>query len=444
MPSVSGTKNKIMDSATTIFWFRRDLRIEDNAGLYFALKENDDVLPLFIFDKEILGKLENTKDKRVAFIHHALEQLKNSLEALGSSLWVVHDHPLDFFKSIVPKAVYTNHDYEPYARERDDQVSTMLEAKGIIFKSFKDQVIFEKDEIVKDDGKPYTVFTPFSKKWKSKIAPSDYKSVPVEKYHSRLRKLHPLAFPSIMDLGFQEAKTQFPERKISMSIIQNYHERRNFPGIEGTSRLSVHLRFGTVSIRRLVSIAVQKNEVWLSELIWREFYQMILWHFPNVECALKPAYDRIIWRNDPAEFEAWRAGKTGYPIVDAGMRELNETGFMHNRVRMIAASFLVKHLLIDWRWGEAYFAAKLLDFDLAANNGGWQWAAGSGCDAAPYFRVFNPYIQTKKFDPDLTYIKKWVPDYDSAEYPPPIVAHQFARNRVLKAYTDALDKSTFS
>ena len=430
-----------VSSDTTLFWLRRDLRLEDNVGLYHALKENKDVLPLFIFDKEILDKLEDKDDQRVCFIHESLNKVKQELENMGSSLLVVHDSPNSLFKTITPKAVYTNHDYEPYARERDEEVGDTLDKKKIIFKTFKDQVIFEKNEITKDDGSPYSVFTPYSKKWKSKLEPADYKSHSIEKIKDNFKKIDPLPLPSLAEIGFEAKQTSFPARKISMAVIEKYDQQRNFPGIEGTTKLSVHLRFGTVSIRKLVAVALKTNEVWLNELIWREFYHMILWHNPKVENAFKPAYDRIEWRNDPKEFEAWCIGKTGYPIVDAGMRELNETGFMHNRVRMIVASFLIKHLLIDWRWGEAYFARKLLDFDLAANNGGWQWAAGSGCDAAPYFRVFNPYIQTKKFDPDLIYIKKWVPELETDAYPEPIVDHAFARERVLKVYKEALADS---
>ena len=431
--------NNNIDSNTTLFWFRRDLRLIDNAGLYYALKENKEVLPIFIFDTAILDKLEDKDDKRVTFIYNSLQHLQHELVQMGSSLLVFHGNPIEIFKSLKPKNVYTNHDYEPYARKRDDEVKNQFENRGIDFKTFKDQVIFEKDEIIKDDGKPYTVYTPFSKKWKSKLNPLFLKSYPTEKYFSNFKKIDPLPIPSLKEIGFKLTDEKFPERKIKQSIIEQYHLQRDIPGIEGTSRLSVHLRFGTVSIRKLAQIGFQKNEKWLNELIWRDFYHMILWHFSHVETkSFKPAYNRIVWRNNPEEFKAWCEGKTGYPIVDAGMRELNATGFMHNRVRMIVASFLTKHLLIDWRWGEAYFAKKLLDFDLAANNGGWQWAAGSGCDAAPYFRVFNPYIQTEKFDPKHIYIKKWVPEVATNDYPKPIVDHAFARERVLTTYKEAL------
>lgn len=429
-----------LDPSTAIFWFRRDLRLQDNAGLYHALKENKDVLPLFIFDSDILGKLEDPADRRVEFIHQSLRMLKEGLEQRGSSLLVIHGRPEDVFTSLQPRAVYANHDYEPYAIKRDAEVRKIIESHGGTFHTFKDQVIFEKDEIVKDDGTPYTIFTPYSRKWKAALNKADLKSHPTESHFRHLNKTKPLPFPSLLEIGFVETQPRFPERVIRTSIVEKYNLQRDFPGIPGTTRLSVHLRFGTVSIRKLVQVALKKNETWLNELIWREFYHMILWHFPHVERAFKPAYDKVSWRNDPEEFQAWCEGRTGYPIVDAGMRELNATGFMHNRVRMIAASFLTKHLLIDWRWGEAYFALKLLDFDLAANNGGWQWAAGCGCDAAPYFRVFNPYLQTEKFDPKREYIRKWVPEFESNTYPKPIVDHALARDRVLTAYKSALSE----
>ncbi|MBL7857016.1 MAG: deoxyribodipyrimidine photo-lyase [Cyclobacteriaceae bacterium] len=428
-----------MDSTTTLFWFRRDLRLEDNAGLYHALRESTQVLPIFIFDTTILGKLDDKADRRVEFIHHSVSVLQQQLEELGSSLLVLHGTPSDLFKTLQPKAVYTNHDYEPYARQRDEEIKTMLESRGIDFHTFKDQVIFEKDEVLKDDSKPYTVFTPYSRKWKTRLNAFYLKSYPTKKYFRSFKKVKSIPLPSLKDIGFLETGAIFPERMVRLSIIEKYDQQRNFPAIRGTTQLSVHLRFGTISIRRLAQVALKKNEVWLNELIWRDFYHMILWHFPQVESqAFKPAYDRIKWHNNEDEFSAWCEGRTGYPIVDAGMRELNSTGFMHNRVRMIVASFLTKHLLIDWRLGEAYFAKKLLDFDLAANNGGWQWAAGSGCDAAPYFRVFNPALQTEKFDPDHQYIKKWVPEVDTKEYAKPIVDHAFARERVLKIYKEAL------
>ena len=431
--------NQLITKGTTVFWFRRDLRLQDNAGLFHALKESEEVLPVFIFDSEILEKLEDKADLRVAFIHQSLTLIQRQLEDLGSTLLVLHGYPLEIFKELTPKAVYTNHDYEPYARSRDAQVKEILESKGVVFKTFKDQVIFEKGEVTKDDGKPYTVFTPYSRKWKSKLEELALKSFATEKYFDHFKKIVPIALPTLKEIGFQETSFNFPERLVKQSIVEQYDKQRNFPAIAGTTKLSVHLRFGTVSIRKLAQLALEKNETWLNELIWRDFYHMILWHFPQVETkAFKPAYDKIEWRNNEKEFKIWCEGKTGYPIVDAGMRELNATGFMHNRVRMITASFLTKHLLIDWRWGEAYFAKKLLDFDLAANNGGWQWAASSGCDAAPYFRVFNPQLQTEKFDPKMEYIKKWVPEFGTTSYPKPIVDHKLARERVLRVYKEAL------
>lgn len=428
-----------LDQNTTLFWFRRDLRLTDNAGLYRALKSDQNILAIFIFDTVILDELEDKQDRRVEFILESLQMLKASLEAVDSSLLVLHGDPVKIFSKIKSKAVFTNHDYEPYAIGRDEKVKAILEKNGTEFHSFKDQVIFEKSEVVKDNGEPYTVFTPYSRKWKAKLNKFYEKSYPTEKYFSAFYKTEPLPFPTLSEIGFERTKTNFPERSVKGNIIKDYHLNRNFPGMVGTSRLGVHLRFGTVSIRKLVQLAQKRNETWLNELIWREFYQMILWHFPKVDQAFKPQYDRIRWRNNVDEFEAWCEGRTGYPLVDAGMRELNSTGFMHNRVRMVAASFLTKHLLIDWRWGEAYFAKKLLDFDLASNNGGWQWAASSGCDAAPYFRVFNPELQMQKFDPEFKYIRQWVPEFETKDYPKPLVDHKKARERVLKIYKAALE-----
>lgn len=430
----------------SVFWFRRDLRLEDNAGLYHALKSGKPVLPIFIFDSEILNKLDNKKDRRVEFIHSALADIKKKLEKHGSSLLVLHGNPIECYSELLANynvsAVYTNHDYEPYAIKRDKAIADLLAENNVDFHSFKDQVIFEKNEVVKDDGLPYTVFTPYMRKWKSKLNAFYLRSYPTEKYFSNFIKIKALAFPSLEDIGFQSTGEKFFIPELDEQQIRKYDLQRNFPAINGTSRMSVHLRFGTVSIRQLATHAKQWNDQWLNELIWREFYMMILFHFPHVvNGAFKKQYDRIQWRNNEQEFDAWCRGETGYPIVDAGMRELNQTGFMHNRVRMIVASFLVKHLLIDWKWGEAYFAEKLIDFDLSANNGGWQWAASSGCDAAPYFRVFNPYEQTKRFDEKLQYIRKWVPEFEELTYPQPIVEHKFARDRVLMFYKKALDPS---
>ncbi len=430
---------KIINHTTSIFWFRRDLRLEDNAGLYHALKEDQNVVCIFIFDSIILESLEDKSDRRVDFIHRSLQILQKEIEACGSSLVILHGKPEEIFSILNPGKVYTNCDYEPYARLRDQTVEVIVKEKNGKFNSFKDHVIFEKAEVLKENDKPYTVFTPFSKKWKSTLTNFYLHSYPTKKYFHHFKKIEPLPFPSLQDIGFSETDAVFPKRSIKPAIIKEYHRQRNFPDKEGTSRLSVHLRFGTVSIRKLAQIAQNTNETWLNELIWRDFYQMILWHFPHVEkTAFKPAYNFIEWRNNEHEFEAWCEGRTGYPIVDAGMRELNTTGFMHNRVRMITASFLTKHLLIDYRWGEAYFAKKLIDFDLAANNGGWQWAAGSGCDAAPYFRVFNPTLQQEKFDKNRVYIRKWIPELETDKYPKSIVEHRLARERALRVYKSSL------
>ncbi len=428
-------------------WFRRDLRLEDNHALYVALKSGLPVIPLFIFDQSILDLLEDKNDQRVAFIHATISSLQNQLMSLGSSLDVRYGHPQAVFKELLKdynvEQVFTNHDYDPYAKERDESIESLLNGYKIKLNTYKDQVIFEKQEIVKEDGKPYTVFTPYSNKWKAKLTDADCVSFPSEKLVKYFFQQKPLVVPSLESMGFSSTPYQFPSKELNETIVIHYTDQRNFPGNQkGTSRLGVHLRFGTVSIRTLTRRARVLNETFLNELIWRDFYHTILWHFPRVGkgASFKPEYDRIEWRNNETEFEAWCQGMTGYPIVDAGMRELNTTGFMHNRVRMIVASFLTKHLLIDWRWGEAYFAQKLLDFDLAANNGGWQWASGSGCDAAPYFRVFNPYLQTEKFDPKFEYIKKWVPEFQESNYPKPIVNHEFARKRVLEVYAKALKK----
>src|SRR6185436_9753190 len=391
-----------MKSPVNIFWFRRDLRLDDNAGLYHALKSGLPVVPVFIFDRNILDELEERTDRRVEFIHNSLAQLQEQLIEMGSTFDIRYGFSGEVWKQLINeyeiKNVFTNHDYEPYAKQRDGDIAKLLDLNDISFHSYKDQVIFEKNEVVKDDGKPYTVFTPYSRKWKSILNEFYLSSYPTKKYFSNFFKQEKKEIPSLEKMNFKPAGQRFPPGKFRKEIIKHYKEQRDYPAIEGTSRLSVHLRFGTISIRKLAKEAQKLNETFLNELTWRDFYQMVLWHFPHVVGhSFKPEYDNIQWRNNEKEFEAWCNGKTGYPIVDAGMRELNETGFMHNRVRMIVASFLTKHLLIDWRWGEAYFAKKLLDYDLAANNGGWQWAAGSGCDAAPYFRIFNPYLQTKRF-----------------------------------------------
>ena len=430
----------------SIFWFRRDLRLHDNHGLFQALQSGYPVLPIFIFDKHILDKLDKPYQARVEFIHEALQSIHHQLSKQGSGLNILFDTPLNAFKSLLEeydiKKVYTNRDYEKYALQRDQSVAQFLTSKQIEFHDFKDQVIFERMEVSKDDGNPYTVFTPFSRKWKAKLLTDPIISFPSEKHTHSFLKHSASAIPSLSSIGFKQTGIQFPSKDFPIQIIQQYSTKRDFPAINGTSKLGVHLRFGTISIRELASVASENNETFLNELIWREFYQSILCNFPHISegHSFKKEYDHIQWRNNEAEFEKWCKGQTGYPIVDAGMRELEKTGFMHNRVRMIVASFLTKHLLIDWRWGESWFAAKLLDHDFAANNGGWQWAAGCGCDAAPYFRVFNPYLQTEKFDKEGTYIRKWVPELDAFDYPQPMVDHTFARKRCLDTYAKYLSK----
>jgi deoxyribodipyrimidine photo-lyase len=429
----------------SIFWHRRDLRITDNTGLYHALNSGTPVLPIFIFDTNILDKLEDKTDARVTFIHSEISKIKLELEKLGSSLKIFYGNPLQCFHELAKEydiaGVYTNTDYEPYARERDQSIEEFLTNQGIEFKTYKDHVIFEKNDVLKDDGKPYTVYTPFSKKWLANLKDSDLVEYENAKLYTNYLKLIPQKNITLHDMGFKPSPIPIPSRELDLSVIKSYKEQRDIPSILGTSRLSIHLRFGTVSIRHLTKIAQRTNFAWLNELIWRNFYTFIIWHFPHsVKNSFKPQYDKIPWRNNETEFDAWCKGNTGYPIVDAGMRELNTTGFMHNRVRMITASFLTKHLLIDWRWGEAYFAKKLLDFDLASNNGGWQWAASSGCDAAPYFRVFSPELQTQKFDPQLKYIKKWVPEFQEFDYSKPIVNHSFARERAISTFKKALSK----
>jgi deoxyribodipyrimidine photo-lyase len=427
-----------------IFWHRRDIRTTDNAGLYHALKSGLQVIPIFIFDKNILEKLANKSDKRVNFIHEQISDLKLEYQKLGTDLWVEYGEVNDIWKSLVKKfnikKVFINHDYEPYANDRDAVIKQFLNNLSIDFLSFKDQCIFEKEEVTKDDGKPYTVFTPYSRKWKAKLNDDYLKPYETEKYFDALLKVETLQpLISLNEIGFEKVVVNYPSKQTTLAIIKNYSEQRNFPSIAGTSKLGIHFRFGTISIREKAKKTIGISEVFLNELIWRDFYMMILHHFPHiVKRAFRPEYDKINWINNEHDFKSWCEGKTGYPIVDAGMRELNETGFMHNRVRMIVASFLTKHLLIDWRWGEAYFAQKLLDFDLSANNGGWQWAAGCGTDAAPYFRVFNPTLQAQKFDKENQYIKKWVPEFLSINYTKPIVEHTFARNRCLQVYKEAL------
>ena len=434
-----------MKQPVTIFWFRRDLRLDDNVGLYEALRGDHTVLPIFIFDSDILEKLPED-DARVTFIHETLQNIQSTLkEEHNSSIAMFHGKPIDIFKHLVDSydigAVYTNHDYEPYAKARDEKVASFLNENHIEFKTFKDQVVFEKNEIVKKDGNPYMVYTPYMKLWKSTFRILDFKDFPSEMILKNLIPTTNLPNLSLSDIGFIKSQQEIKPYLVTSSLIQNYEATRNFPSQDSTSKLGPHLRFGTVSIRKMVKKAIaEKNEIFWQELIWREFFTQILWHFPYTKNdSFKAKYDRIEWRNNETEFKAWCEGKTGYPLVDAGMRQLNETGFMHNRVRMLVGSFLCKHLLIDWRWGEAYFGEKLHDYDMASNVGNWQWVAGCGVDAAPYFRIFNPTTQIQKFDKDLNYIKQWVPDFQELTYPMPIVDHKFARERCLETYKTALN-----
>lgn len=428
----------------SVFWFRRDLRLDDNQGLYRALERSESVLPLFIFDTNILDKLENKADARVSFIHEQVHILHQQLTKKGSSLLVRYGDPEAVFKELLQsydvKSVYTNRDYEPYAKDRDGKIEQLLRQQGIQFHSFKDQLIFEPGEILNGAGDFYKVFTPFSKVWLSKFGSEKIEEFKPMQWEN-LFQTSPLHFLSLEEIGFVASQIAIPSLTLDQELIRHYDQTRDFPAIKGTSRLGIHLRFGTISIRKLALKAAGLNPIFLNELIWREFYAMILAFNPHVvDQAFKPAYDRIPWRNNEAEFTAWCEGKTGYPLVDAGMRELNSTGYMHNRVRMVVASFLTKHLLIDWRWGEAYFAEKLLDYELASNNGGWQWAAGTGTDAQPYFRVFNPLSQQEKFDKNWKYIKKWIPEINSDKYPKPIVDHKFARQRAIDTYKSALNQ----
>ena len=432
-----------------IFWFRRDLRIQDNCGLYHALQSGKEIVPIFIFDKNILDKIERKNDARVTFLYDTVTALQQELRSSGSDLRIFYDTPENVFRGLLKEyavsTVFCNTDYESYAVQRDRQIREICDQHGVTFSEHKDHVIFHRDEVVKDDGKPYIVFTPYKKKWL--LA---YQALSVNQKHFASETLVEkfwktdgvLPGITLEKMGFNRSDIPIPPKEVARSIIRNYHETRDFPAIQGTSKLGIHFRFGTLSVREKAAAAAVLNETYLSELIWRDFYAMILYHFPYVEKeAFRRAYDQIEWENDEKKYKAWCDGKTGYPMVDAGMRELKTTGYMHNRVRMITASFLTKHMLIDWRWGESWFAQHLLDFDLASNNGGWQWAAGCGTDAAPYFRIFNPEAQQQKFDKDFEYIKKWVPEFGTPNYVTPIVDHPTARQKCLETYKKALDKS---
>jgi deoxyribodipyrimidine photo-lyase len=421
----------------SIFWYRRDLRLEDNTGLFKALNENENILPIFIFDDSILDELPED-DARVNFIYESLSKINKQLNNHNASLQILKGQIDDVWEKLVTtydiQKVYLNKDYEPYAIKRDQKINEFLNSKGIEMKTFKDQVIFEEDEIVKADGKPYTVFTPYKRKWLEKFTKVNLNLI--ANFDNFYKKI--IDFPSLNQLGLKNSSLKV--KKYSLKNVSTYSETRNFPNLDSTSYLSPHLRFGTISVRQIITELKNKSETFLSELIWREFFMQIIFHFPHVVTKnFRPKYDGIQWVNNKEDYDNWCQGKTGYPLVDAGMRQLNETGYMHNRVRMVTAGFLCKHLLIDWRYGEAYFAKKLLDYELSSNNGNWQWAAGTGCDAAPYFRIFNPIEQLKKFDKTLTYTKKWVKDFDTLEYPKPIVDHKYARNRALEAYKKGIN-----
>ena len=427
----------------TLFWFRRDLRIEDNCGLFHALNGKNKVLPIFIFDKEILKKLPK-QDARLEMILMSLNTIDLAMKAKKCSVGKFHGTPKAIFIELIKKwqveKVICNEDYEPYATNRDAEIRGLLEREGVAFEMHKDQVVFAKDEIVKKDGSPYKVYTPFSRKWLERFEDNELKTYPSETLLGNLISDESLPKINLADLGFDKSTIVEPKYSFDNKIIDKYEETRNFPSLDSTSRLGSYLRFGIVSVRFLVQKAASRsNNIFLKELIWREFFMQILWHFPHTSHkSFKPQYDRIEWLNNPTDFEKWCKGNTGYPLVDAGMRQLNQTGFMHNRVRMLVGSFLCKHLLIDWRWGEAYFAEKLLDYEMSSNIGNWQWVAGCGVDAAPYFRIFNPSEQVKKFDKELRYIQKWVPNFQEIDYPAPMVDHKKARERCLMVYKTAL------
>ncbi len=434
----------MMKSKLNIFWFRRDLRLEDNVGLYKALNGKLPVLPIFIFDTELLEQLPKD-DARVTFIHDSLQAMRQKLQDnWKSSIAIYHGKPLEVFKQITKdfdvQNVITNHDYEPYAIKRDQEIEGFLLQKDIGFYTYKDQVIFEKDQVIKEDGTPYLVYTPYMKKWKERFAECSFMVYETKQFLKNTIEHTKLPNLTLSDIGFNRSNIKVSEYQINKTLIQEYNKTRNIPSIDGTSHLSPHLRFGTVGIRQVIEKAVaEKNDTFWNELIWREFFMQILWHFPETQTkAFKPKYDKIKWRNNEEEFEKWKSGTTGFPLVDAGMRQLNETGWMHNRVRMIVGSFLCKHLLIDWRWGEAYFAEKLLDYEMASNVGNWQWVAGCGVDAAPYFRIFNPTTQIEKFDKEKSYVKKWIPEFGSTTYPQEMVNHKEARERALITFKEAV------
>ena len=421
-----------------IHWFRRDLRLHDNPSLNAALRSGLPVKCLFIFDTDIIEKLPRD-DARVTFIYDRLKLIDSELRELGGSLVVKHGLPSAVWNQLCQEhsitEVHTNEDYEPYAVTRDEQVQRIVKEHGASFHRHVDHVIYRPGTVVKDDGNPYTVFTPFKNKW---LAHAEIEGVPAAQPMDEgtfVKSDFPL--PSLTDIGFERSHIEVPT--FAPQYIDNYDADRDDPAGQKTTYAGAHLRFGSLSVREVVAMGRKSNQTYLSELIWREFFIQIMYHFPHVfHGNFRSKYDGVPWRNDEGEFKKWCEGKTGFPMVDAGMRQLNETGYMHNRVRMVTSAFLCKHLLIHWSWGEAYFAEKLLDFELASNNGNWQWAAGTGCDAAPYFRVFNPTSQLKKFDAKYEYVRKWIPELDSFDYPKPMVDHKIARQRAIDTYKAAL------
>ena len=430
-----------MANEETLFWFRRDLRLEDNHGLYQAALRGRRVRPLFIFDTDILDKLPRA-DARVEFILRAVEKLHHDLRALGGGLTVEIGRPIEVIARLIAQhkisEVITNEDYEPYATERDRKIRAQLTAAGVGFTAFKDHVIFGPGDILKDDGTPYRVYGAYARRWRERFTadmPKPYRSGSALLKVGATRGAGP---PTLARLGFTPAGIEFPDPRPSKKIIAEYADTRNLMGVDGTSRMGVHLRFGTISVRKLARISIDSS-VYFGELIWREFFMQVLAHNPR---TTRESYDlrfeRVRWRSSRADFKRWCEGRTGYPVVDAGMRELNQTGFMHNRARMITGSFLCKHLLLDWRWGERYFALKLLDYDQSSNVGNWQWVAGCGCDPAPYFRVFNPTLQAKRFDPTGLYAGRWIPELEDGSYTDPMVPHEFARRRALGTFSAAV------
>jgi deoxyribodipyrimidine photo-lyase len=442
-----------------LFWFRRDLRLDDNTALNELLEnikfdpKNSPqvVLPIFIFDTQILNQLKNPLDRRVQFILKTIQELKVQLQAQGTDLRVYHGNPVELIPQITQEfkiqSIYCNEDYDPYSRQRDSVVSDYCKKNGIQFLCFKDHVIFAKSEILNLKGLPYSIYTPYKKAWLEKfkthfltLKKSKLSEVQIA---SAFIKTAPIPLPpSLPKEYFEIGDFKFPEINVPKKTIENYHLTRDIPSLlDGTSHLGIHLRFGTISVRKLIEKSGFLNEVFLSELIWREFFMQILWHYPQVvKKSFRPEYENIKWRQSKEDFERWSQGQTGFPMIDAGIRELLATGHMHNRVRMLVASFFSKNLLHHWYQGERFFAEHLLDYELAANNGNWQWAAGCGCDAAPYFRIFNPETQRTKFDPQDLYISKWVPEWKTLRYPNPMIDLKQSHHRALEVYKAGLGK----